>query len=246
MNMRRSTAVAPAALLWIFVAVFCIGCASQTAWTRNVKLERAEQDAPTYRRVINLGAKAAQAMDAPSASFRYGILDADVMNAMVDTKDKSDQLKKNLADLKKKWVDAGKSLKAETVRDVEFTVLPLSSNDVPKTLRNLFPKSSPVEQLGEEKPIQRPPKKDDLVIGQAESLLVVANSLKAAEAVVVRLKGGSVPSLAEFGPYQANHLAMFRDAPAYGWMNVKGFLDVLLPAWSGQRRSRNHLRRRWR
>lgn len=94
--MRRSTAVAPAALLWIFVAVFCIGCASQTVWTRNVKLERAEQDAPTYRRVINLGATAAQAMDAPSAGFRYGILDADVMNAMVDTKNKNIYVTKGL------------------------------------------------------------------------------------------------------------------------------------------------------
>ncbi len=94
--MRRSNAAYPATLLWTFFVVLCLGCASQSAWTRNVKLERAEQDAPTYHRVINLGTKAAQAMDAPSAGFRYGILDADVMNAMVDTKNKNIYVTKGL------------------------------------------------------------------------------------------------------------------------------------------------------
>ncbi|HEY5911819.1 MAG TPA: hypothetical protein VJA21_14550 [Verrucomicrobiae bacterium] len=151
---------------------------------------------------------------------------------LVDTKDRSGQLKTNLTTLKKKWVDAGKTLKTETIRDVELTVLPLSSNDVPRTLRRFYSKSSPVEQLGDDKQPEQVVKKDELVIGQADSVLVVANSVKAAEAVVVRLKGASMPCLAEFGPYQANHLAMFRDAPAYGWVNMKGIMDVLLPAWS--------------
>ncbi len=96
MNLRRSTAVAKAALLWAFIATLCLGCASQTATVRNTQLERAEQDAPTYRRVINLGTMAAKAIDAPSAGFKYGILDADVMNAMVDTKGKTIYVTKGL------------------------------------------------------------------------------------------------------------------------------------------------------
>jgi hypothetical protein len=152
---------------------------------------------------------------------------------LVDAKDKSDQLKKNLAGLRKKWVAAGKTLKTEKIRDVEFQVLPLSSNDVPKTIRNLFPKSAEADQSsGDEKPGQKGSKKDELVIGQVDSLLVVANNLKAAEAVVARAGRGSAPVLADFGPYQANHQALFRDTPLYAWINVKAFMNILLPVWS--------------
>src|SRR5438876_1949426 len=60
---------------------------------------------------------------------------------LLDTKDKSSQLKTNLADLRKKWADSGKAAKTEKIRGLEFSVLSLSSNDVPNTLRKLFPKS---------------------------------------------------------------------------------------------------------
>src|SRR2546423_15591994 len=45
---------------------------------------------------------------------------------LIDAKDKSSQLKTNLADLRKKWADAGKKLKVEKIRDVEFTTLAIS------------------------------------------------------------------------------------------------------------------------
>ncbi len=151
---------------------------------------------------------------------------------LVDAKDKSDQLKKNLADLRKKCSAAGKSVRTEKVRDVDFLVLPISSNDVPKTLRKFFPKSSQAEQAGDENQPQKPAKKDELVVGQAGSLLVMANSVKAAEAVIARLGGGSAPALADFAPYQANQLALFRDAPLYAWVNVKAFMNILIPVWS--------------
>lgn len=96
MDLRRSTSVVPAALLWIFVMTLCLGCASHTAQVRQVQLERVEIDAPTYRRVINLSTKVAEAMDPPSAGFRYGVLDAEGMNAMVDTKHKAIYVTKGL------------------------------------------------------------------------------------------------------------------------------------------------------
>ena len=37
---------------------------------------------------------------------------------LVDAKEKGGQLKTNLADLKKKWVDAGKTVKTEKIRDL--------------------------------------------------------------------------------------------------------------------------------
>jgi predicted Zn-dependent protease len=61
-------------------------------------LERVEYDAPTYRRVINLGTRVAQAMDVQPAGFRYGVLDSEAMNAMVDTKNKTIYVTKGLMD----------------------------------------------------------------------------------------------------------------------------------------------------
>src|ERR1051325_551768 len=41
---------------------------------------------------------------------------------LLDTKDKSGQLTKNLSDIRKKWLDSGKSLRNEKIRNVEFSV----------------------------------------------------------------------------------------------------------------------------
>jgi hypothetical protein len=144
---------------------------------------------------------------------------------LLDTKDKSSQLKQNLADLRKKWADAGKKLRTEKIREVEFTILPLSSNDVPKTLRSFFPSSPPTQELGDESQPKKPAPHSELVIGQADSLLIIASSAKVAEKVLARLAGGSVPALGDQAAYQANHQALFRDAPAYAWVNLKALID---------------------
>jgi len=150
------------------------------------------------------------------------------MLLLIDAKDKSSQLKTNLADVRKKWVDAGKTVKTEKIRDIEFSVIPVSSNDVPATLRKFFPESAPVQELGaEDAPKKAAPAKSEIVIGQFESLLIVGNSIKVVEKVVARLTGGSIPSLGELAAYDANHQAMFRDVPGYGWVNIKAFVDVL-------------------
>ncbi len=146
---------------------------------------------------------------------------------VLDTKDKSDQLKKNLAALRKKWVDAGRPVKTTKIRDFEFTTVPVSSNDVPKTLRKFFPRSSEVHELGDENASKSAASTDELVLGQVESLLILSSSTKAAEKVVARVAGGAVPPLAEVAAYQADHAALFREAPLYGWLNFKALMDVL-------------------
>jgi hypothetical protein len=145
---------------------------------------------------------------------------------LVDTKDKSAQLKSNLADLRRKWVDAGKSIKTEKIRDLEFSALTLSSNDVPKTWKTFFPDSGAPDAAAEGDSA-KPRAKSRVFIGQFESMLIVGNSAKVIEKVAVRLGGGSIPSLGEQSTYQANHQSLFRDTPAYAWVNVKAFVDVL-------------------
>ena len=148
------------------------------------------------------------------------------MLLLLDAKDKSDQLKKTLAELRKKWVDAGKPIKIEKIRDVEFSIVPLTTNDVPKTLRQFFPQRQEIQELGKEPP-KKERSKGELVVGQYESLLIAGSSVKAVEKVVARLTGGSVPALAEEAAFEANRLAMFRDAPLFAWFNARTFFDVV-------------------
>ena len=155
----------------------------------------------------------AQSGDAPAVLF------------LLDAKDKSDQLKKNLAALRQKWADDGKAIQTEKIRDVEFIVVPLTTNDVPKTLKQLFPQRQQVRELGREE--EKPAGRTELVIGQFESLLIVGTSTKAVEKVVARLTGGALPALAESAAFEANRLALFRESPLFGWFNTKAVGDVL-------------------
>ncbi len=147
---------------------------------------------------------------------------------LLDSRDRSGQLKKNLADLKRKWVDAGRRVRTEKIRDVDFTIVPTSTNDIPPTLQKILPRRNPVQELGDDKQPKNPPASDELVLGQFESLLLVGNSAKALEKVVIRLTGGTVPVLGDTAAYQANHLAMFREAPIYGWANAGALVDLFL------------------
>jgi hypothetical protein len=165
---------------------------------------------------------------------------------LLDARDKTDLLKTNLADLRKKWVGAGKTLKTETIRGLEFSVFPFTTNDVPRSLSKflwrppVFPQvtSGPDIQQAPVTPTAKPDMLFDtlavlltaskeLVIGQVDSLLIVGNSVKGVEKVVIRLTGGAMPAVGELAAYQASHQALFRDAPFYGWVNVKAFADTL-------------------
>jgi hypothetical protein len=141
---------------------------------------------------------------------------------LLDTKDKNAQLTKNLADLRKKWVDAGKTLRTEKIRNVEFSVLPISDKDIPKTLRKFA--GADRETDTEETSTNAP--KNEIYIGQYESLLVVGTAAKPIEKVLVHMTGGEMPSLGDLAVYDANRLALFRDAPFYGWANTKSLMDL--------------------
>jgi len=147
---------------------------------------------------------------------------------LMDSKDKSGQLKQRLAEFRKKWVDSGKTSRIEKIHDVDFACFALSTNEIPKTLSKFIPHSSAVQEIGQDPQPKKTRAKTEWVVGQVESLLVAGSSPKAVEKVVVRLTGGTVPPLGELAAYQANHLAMFRDAPVYGWVNAKAFLDIVL------------------
>lgn len=165
---------------------------------------------------------------------------------LLDTRDQAGLLRTNLAELRKKWVAAGKTLKTEQIRNLEFSVFPVTTNEMPKTLSKFlwrplaFPQVTTSPEL-RQAPIN-PSNKGDLaldmligllttskefVVGQVDSLLVAGNSVKGVEKVVIRLTGGAAPALGELPAYQTSLAARFSDAPFYGWANVKAFVDAL-------------------
>lgn len=143
---------------------------------------------------------------------------------LLDAKEKSALLKTNLAALRKKWSAAGKPIKTEKIRDVEFSVVPLTTNDIPATLRKFFPQPQDVEELGKENEAKSA---NELVVGQYDSLLIVSSSLKAVEKVVVRIASGAAPTLAEQGDFETCRATVLREAPFYGWLNTRSLFDLI-------------------
>jgi hypothetical protein len=145
---------------------------------------------------------------------------------LLDAKNKSDLLKTNLTSLRKKWMDTGRPVHNETICGISFSVMPLSSNDIPATLAGIFSKRRPArEPVGKTKT----PPYGEIVVGQFESLLIVGSSIKVVEPVAIRLTGGALPPLSDNPLFAADRLAQFRDAPLYyGWLNAKTLFDVLV------------------
>ncbi len=145
---------------------------------------------------------------------------------LLDTKDKKEQLKTSLAELRKKCLESGKTVRSQTIREIEFTVLAVASNDIPSGVRNLLPHTPEVQELGSEPEKKPAPGKSELFLGQYESLLIAGNSAKGVEKVVAALKGGNEPVLGGLAAYQADHAALFQNCPVYGWINAKALLEA--------------------
>jgi hypothetical protein len=140
---------------------------------------------------------------------------------LLDARDKSLQLKTNLASLTKKMTDAGRALRTQNIRGIPFSVVTLSSNE----LSNLFGQRTPVSEIGKE---PKPQKPVDIYFTQFQSLFIAANSAALAEAVMAHLTGGSVPALADDATFAADKLSQFHNQPTYyGWFNGKVFFNLL-------------------
>ena len=148
---------------------------------------------------------------------------------LIDTKDSSALLKTNLANLRKKWGDAGKLIKTEKIRDLEFSALMTSDDDLLKALHNAFP------GLKEDKPKTEPAAKKDrpanwqVLVGQSDSLLLIGNSPGSLEKVLARQAGGALPCLADQPEFMANQV-LFRNAQIIAWINFTPLIAGLLHA----------------
>jgi hypothetical protein len=137
------------------------------------------------------------------------------MVLLLDARDKADLLAKNLDALKQQWTDSGKALRTETIEDIKFSVLVLSSN-APMPLASFFPTAGKSAS---------PP---TVYIGQFKSLLIVGTSEKAVGVVASHLQGGASPVLSQNAQFAGDQLAQFYKTPLYyGWFDAKAFFDGL-------------------
>jgi hypothetical protein len=147
---------------------------------------------------------------------------------LLDSRDKSDALKASLATLKTKWVDSGKQVRVEKIRDIEFTALIFKTDDLKKALKKAFSDANEgADSLEPPKP-DKPARTLELLVGQSGSLLVVGTSAKDIEKVLSSQSGGGVATLAEQTAFAPSFNSLFRDAHAYGWVNTKSIMDVVL------------------
>lgn len=140
---------------------------------------------------------------------------------LVDSRDKSEDLKKQLAAVKQKWIDSGKKLKIEKIREVEFTTLVVENDELSKTLANAWNKApGATDDDKKEKP-----KKLEITVGQSGSLLILGDNPKVIEKVISKQAGGLVPVLGEQAAFEASYRGLFRDATAFAWINSKPFIE---------------------
>jgi hypothetical protein len=140
---------------------------------------------------------------------------------LIDAKDKADLLKTNLADLQKKWTDSGKKIRTEKVRDMEFTAYQFTQATLQKLARKMTgkPEDAAPDPEAETNRI-------DLLVGQAQSLLLVGTQARDLEKVLAKQSGGAPGTLADQPVFQANYNALFRDALGFAWLDFKPIFEL--------------------
>ena len=149
---------------------------------------------------------------------------------LVDTRDKSDVLKTNLTIFKKKWVDAGKQIRAEKIREVEFTTLIFNSDDFSKTLEKIFPDPNAGNETLEAPKPKKPGKKLEWFLGQSDTLMVLGSNAKDIEKILINQGGGGVPPLSEQSAFAPSFNSQFRDSLGYGWIHLKPIVEAATKA----------------
>jgi hypothetical protein len=143
---------------------------------------------------------------------------------VMDTKDHAGQLKTNLAQVIKKWADAGKPMKAQKIRETDFTTLFISPADV--SLSKILPSVKPAEAADPDAAAAAT-NKFELTVGQSDSLLVVSSSTEAIDKILSRQSGGLVPPLEESPTFAADYGPRLRESPLYVWLNAKALMDTV-------------------
>jgi hypothetical protein len=148
---------------------------------------------------------------------------------LIDSKDHSGQLKTNLAQVIKKWSDAGKPMKSQKIRETDFTTLFVSPDDL--SMKKLFPGAKPAEPADAD--ATPATNKFEVTLGQSDSLLLVSSSSEAIDKILSRQAGGLVPPLEESPAFHADYGPRLRESPFYLWLNAKVLTDLVTKLAAG-------------
>lgn len=147
------------------------------------------------------------------------------MLAMIDTRDKSDQLAKILADLRTRLADSEQKLRGHRLRDIEFTKLTIDLSKLGPSGKGPT-RTAPVS---EEEDGQMPSRKSsglmgdrklELMLGQSGSLLIAGTNIEDIEKVLVRLSGGTIPTLAELPAFEIARRGLSQNPSVLGWLDL--------------------------
>lgn len=148
---------------------------------------------------------------------------------LVDARDQTEALAQRLAEVKRRWIDAGKAIRSEKIRGIDFTVLVFTDEDIKQTWSKAFPGFKELEKIDDSEDAPGAGKANDkleISIGQSESLLLVGNDMKVIEKILARQAGGGVPALAEQASFESSR-PVFREAALIGWLNIKPVIEAL-------------------
>jgi hypothetical protein len=140
---------------------------------------------------------------------------------LMDVKENSSQLKTNLADLRKKWTESGRKMRAEKIRDVEFITVIVDAAEIAMPTPKIGPGPRPAPDAA-----RAATRTVEWVIGQSGPLLIVSDAAKDVEKVLALQTGVSTPALAEQPAFVANSPAL-RDSQIFAWINVKPIMATL-------------------
>ncbi len=129
----------------------------------------------------------------------------------IDTRDQAAQARTNLAELRQKWTDKGKKLRAEKIRDVEFITFVLPP---------------PEPRPGDANAKDKPGGPSELSIGVSDTLLVLTDAPKDAEKVLALQSGASVPALADQAAF-ASSAALARGAEFFLWFDARAIVSAV-------------------
>lgn len=146
---------------------------------------------------------------------------------LADVKEHVSKLEKVLNDLKKKWLENGRQFKEDTIHGVKFTILLVSADEIGKSLSKSVPGADKPDAPADDPDAKKSPP-TELYIGQNGSLLLIGNSPKVLEKVLVQQNDTSASGLSEQPAFESAYNALFREATAYVWVNTKAFSDILM------------------
>ncbi len=153
---------------------------------------------------------------------------------LMDAREKSDQLKTVLADLKKRWVESKKQVGAARVRDIELTSLAIGKANIDKLLRSMWPDEADdsTEGLMKSEAIRNSQTTNEVYFGQAGSMLIAGSSTNDIERVLVKLSGGTGPVLGDQTVFQADRSAHLGGSTGFLWVNAQPIHQVLMQRFS--------------